>query len=259
MTDRPQEGWKLTAECVECKVGYRIKSSYSRRNCGDKLNLQIRKRSLSSLLCITSWESTLYTQEPLWGITTYFNPARYRTRLANYKIFREHLNVPLIAVEYVLGEPELTTQDAEILVQIPGRDVMWQKERLLNVALEHLPEECRYVAWLDCDIVFEEESWSQQAIAALEEDRLIQLFSEASLLERQAAGKPNLQAAVDQRRSLMQLLEESGPNMKLFSQTGLSQELNYCPGYAWAAPRDVLEQCRFYDAMIVGGADKAMV
>jgi hypothetical protein len=35
----------------------------------------------------------------LWAIAAYFNPARYARRLANYRVFREHLAVPLVAVE----------------------------------------------------------------------------------------------------------------------------------------------------------------
>jgi len=35
----------------------------------------------------------------LAAITCYFNPAAYRRKLDNYRIFRRHLGVPLICVE----------------------------------------------------------------------------------------------------------------------------------------------------------------
>ncbi len=91
----------------------------------------------------------------LWAVTAYFNPCRYRTRLENFRTFRERLAVPLVAVELVYGgRPELEAGDANVLVRVEGHNVLWQKERLLNVALSLLPDRCEAVAWVDCDLVF---------------------------------------------------------------------------------------------------------
>src|SRR5262249_46941224 len=90
----------------------------------------------------------------LWAISSYFNPAGFRRKLANYRLFRERLIVPLVTVELAYGPNfQLTEGDADVLVQIRGRDVMWQKERLLNLALQALPGECKNVVALDCDII----------------------------------------------------------------------------------------------------------
>src|SRR5215204_6644330 len=93
--------------------------------------------------------------QPLWAITSYFNPMRYGRRLANYRLFREHLKVPLLTVELSFGAEdfELREGEADILVQLRGQDILWQKERLLNVALGELPSGCTKVVWLDCDVV----------------------------------------------------------------------------------------------------------
>ena len=73
----------------------------------------------------------------MWAITTYFNPVQYKRRLSNYKIFRANLGIPLVTVELSFdGRFELTNRDADILIQISGGAVLWQKERLLNVALK---------------------------------------------------------------------------------------------------------------------------
>jgi hypothetical protein len=83
----------------------------------------------------------------LWPITSYFNPIGYRRRLSNFRAFRERLNVPLVAVELTYGSDfELQEQDADILIQLRGGTVLWQKERLLNLALQALPTHCRKVA-----------------------------------------------------------------------------------------------------------------
>src|SRR5262245_37018879 len=68
----------------------------------------------------------------LWAITSYFNPARYRRKLQNYRVFRERLAVPLVTAELAFDGFDLDAGDAEVLVRVRGGDVLWQKERLLN-------------------------------------------------------------------------------------------------------------------------------
>lgn len=118
----------------------------------------------------------------LWAITTYFNPFRRKRRRANYDVFRSRLpmSVRLVTVEHAHdGEFELGDTDADLLVRVSGGDVMWQKERLLNIALQHVPASCQAVAWLDCDIVLSPEDWPARAVAALANHALVQPFSDA--------------------------------------------------------------------------------
>ena len=35
----------------------------------------------------------------MWAVTTFFTPAGYRNRLRNFRVFRQHLPIPLLAVE----------------------------------------------------------------------------------------------------------------------------------------------------------------
>ena len=116
---------------------------------------------------------------PVWALTTYYNPAGYRSRLLNYKEFRRRLNVPLLTVELsTSGEYELHESDAEIMVRVPANSVLWQKERLLNIGRDRLPEEARFVAWLDCDIIFQDSAWSEKVPAVLENTLIAQCFSD---------------------------------------------------------------------------------
>src|SRR5436853_1095 len=106
----------------------------------------------------------------LWAITSYFNPQRYRRRLANYRLFRKHLTIPLIAVELSFdGAFDLQPAEADVLVRLREGDVLWQKERLLNVALRALPVECRKVVWMDCDILVDAVDWPEQVSRMLDE------------------------------------------------------------------------------------------
>jgi hypothetical protein len=114
----------------------------------------------------------------LWAITSYFNPIGYKRRLENYKLFREYLKLPLVTVELAYGPDfELKDEDAEVLVQLRGKDILWQKERLLNIALQTLPPSCKKVAWVDCDVVFTADDWAERTCRLLDRSILVQLFN----------------------------------------------------------------------------------
>jgi hypothetical protein len=76
----------------------------------------------------------------VWAIASYYNPVGYRRRLANYRLFRANLGIPLVTVELSFdGRFELAEDDADILIQLTGGAVLWQKERLLNLAAKAVP------------------------------------------------------------------------------------------------------------------------
>jgi len=59
--------------------------------------------------------------ESNWAITSYYNPLRGAHRRRNYDVFRRHLRMPLLTVEWSPeGRFELGPRDAEILVQLAG-------------------------------------------------------------------------------------------------------------------------------------------
>jgi hypothetical protein len=86
----------------------------------------------------------------VWAITSYFpfdEPAGGRRRLAAFRQSRAHLGVPIAAVERApSGRPHLGSADIEILIQGRLGDLVWQKERLLNVTLDALPDHRNTVA-----------------------------------------------------------------------------------------------------------------
>ena len=60
--------------------------------------------------------------------------------------------------------------------RLRSNSVMWQKERLINYGLSKLPAECKYFAWIDCDVMFHADDWCQQACEKLKTADVIQLF-----------------------------------------------------------------------------------
>ena len=202
-----------------------------------------------------------HTQQPLWAITSYFNPMRYQRRLANYRSFREHLAVPLLTVELSYGEDfELSEGEAEVLVQLRGGDVLWQKERLLNVALQNLPSECGKVVWVDCDVIFGREDWSEEVSGLLDDFPLVQLFKYVHYLPRDLPpGKVRSEAAMFSRTSVASAIASGLSTLACLTQPPESRmQDTYSTGFAWAARRELLDEYGFYDATIMGGGDRAM-
>ncbi len=221
---------------------------------------------------------------PLWAITTYFNPCGYRRRLENYHTFRRQLAVPLVTVELSFdGVFELEPADSDILVQLSGADVMWQKERLLNVALGSLPKECTKVAWLDCDVVFDNADWPEAAALALDRHAVIQPFSQSRELvpdvgvdrcdrehsqpkgEALASALATSRLKEDVQRSAVgnPSHDECGSRSRLASGYLLSTAVGDRPdvecGMAWAARTEIIHRHNFYDACIMGCGDGAII
>ncbi len=202
-----------------------------------------------------------------WAITSYFNPMRSRRRLQNFRIFRDRLTVPLVAVELSYGPDfELREQDADILIQLRGGAVLWQKERLLNLALQALPRDCRKVAWLDCDIFFGSPGWAESADRLLDRFPLIHMFKSAHYLSSQWATADDCTTEVEFTRSSAIFSISSGqPATMCLGRISKTPEVaypkglgRYTKGLAWAVRREIVDQHGFFDACIVGGGDTAL-
>ncbi|MCW5978533.1 MAG: hypothetical protein KIT09_10670 [Bryobacteraceae bacterium] len=195
----------------------------------------------------------------LWAITSFFNPAGYRRRVENYRVFRERLRAPLIAVELSFtGAFALRPGDAEVLVQLDRGDILFQKERLLNIALRHLPPECEAVAWLDCDVIFGSDDWTATTLEALERFAVAQPFSERYDLAPEARPE-DIEGAekLYDRLSLMATIAREGLTGADFRETKPPLK-NPAWGLAWAARRDVLDKHGLYDACVFTSGDIAM-
>jgi hypothetical protein len=194
----------------------------------------------------------------IWAITAYFNPMRYRTKLSNYRLFRERLDLPLVTIELAYGSDyELDQYDAEILVQRRSQDVLWQKERLLNLALQALPDECRIVVWVDCDIIFESNNWILRVSKSLDRFALVQPFQTVYRMPPSWTPGQPLPLEAERRHSVPSLIASGMSESACLSVP--SSQIDSAPGYAWAAGRKLLEEYALYDACIIGGGDSTIL
>ncbi len=201
----------------------------------------------------------------MWAITSHFNPVGYKRRLSNYRIFRANLEVPLVTVELSFdGRFELTDDDADIIIQISGGAVLWQKERLLNLAIRAVPSNVKNIAWLDCDVILKRADWVDGAKRQLNEFNIVQLFSDVVHLNSEDCEKSDYHnghmsvpgiASLPNARELLSLGRQERDYIKFV----MKKEQLWHTGLAWAANRRLLEDHGFYDAAIVGGGDSWMV
>lgn len=209
----------------------------------------------------------------IWAITSYFNPKRFASRYRNFSAFRARLGLPLLTVEWATaGDFELRAGDSDLLLQVSGGSLMWQKERLLNLALAALPPSCEIVTWLDCDILFEDEDWADEVREVLVEAPIAQLFSEvihtsrgapeetlvrSSLVADWRASEPAGLAARIRSGAFQRGAAAPGEPIDEF-QERLRLASRPSSGHAWAARRALLDRHGLYDACICGAGDMAI-
>jgi hypothetical protein len=186
-------------------------------------------------------------------VTSYYNPERYRSRRRNFELFAagiEDARMPWLAVESAFDSEEFDLPDGPNIHRVRGGDVMWQKERILNLALARLPRSVEFVAWLDCDLLFENPDWAGDAARRLEQATVLQLFDHVVRLPKghesfRGPGERWPGCAAIAKRHPQALVAGD------FARHGHT-------GFAWAARRDFLEAHGLYDGCIAGSGDHMM-
>jgi len=194
--------------------------------------------------------TSLSPVKTLVAITAYFNPQHATSRRNNYERFAAGLKARGIDLWTVEG---LRTGNEPGLMRGNGwyvscESVLWQKERLLNLAVERLPDYVDAVAWLDADLLFAEPDIRDKTLDALTRWPLIQPWQDCRMLD--ATGRPHQWNGSPVATSL------AGANR---GRPGDAHPLRKHPGFAWAARRETLiDLGGLYDRHITGGGDTAM-
>src|SRR6266496_395544 len=97
--------------------------------------------------------------DPLYVITPVFNSPRYRTRWKHYLNFEKHVlqsGAILFTIEASFGEREEVfvevVSERHTIIHVRTKHEIWIKENLINLAIQRLPADWKYVAWIDGDI-----------------------------------------------------------------------------------------------------------
>jgi hypothetical protein len=195
----------------------------------------------------------------LWALTTFYNPAGYRSKKENYEHFRRGLGasgVPLLTIELAFGDAPfaLADGDADVVVRLRGGDVLWQKERLLNIGVRRLPDDCDKVAWLDADVLFSRRDWAHETGRLLERYVAVQPFSHSVRLPQHASSCEPAMLPFGSQEG--QLFYGIAWGVQAKGRRSLaSYDRHGHTGFAWAARRSVLEQHGLYEANLLGNGD----
>lgn len=191
--------------------------------------------------------------DDLWIITSYFNSQNYSTKYINYTLFIDSLeksNINYLVIECVFNDQPFTLPDSSNILKVRSKSILWQKERLLNVAANSLPPSCTKIAWIDCDIFFENENWAVEASKLLDSYKVIQPFDSVIRLPK---GAFSYEGAGDRWESFASVYHKN-PNQLPVSDFTLHGHT----GFAWAIRRDIVSNHGLYDSCISGSADHLM-
>lgn len=190
----------------------------------------------------------------LYVVTCISNPVRYKTRYDLYRKFAKHMadspNVELYTTEMAFGERafEITERDNPRHIQVRSFYELWHKENMLNLAIQRLPEDWQYVAWIDADVLFNRPDWAAETVEQLQHYHFVQMFSHAT----------------DMGPSFEPLKQHTGfvydwyQNTDRFEKLGGYATFSH-PGYAWAARREALDAVGgLVELGILGSGDRHM-
>ena len=202
--------------------------------------------------------------DKLFVVTMLHNPLRFRSRYWNYEMFEDHVECAgavLYTAEVAFGNRhfEITDPNNPHHLQLRSGNEIWLKENALNLLINRLPHEAKYIAWIDADIKFVRPDWVQETLHLLQHYDFIQMFSHA-----QDIG-PDYQPLITTPGYVYGKLElnniESDKKHRNNHHRG-SYPYGWKyrhPGFAWAARRDALDKVGILiDWSILGSGDWIM-
>lgn len=165
-------------------------------------------------------------------ITVYYNYCQYQSRYGVSKNFIErysnHPQINLFVVEltYVDSNFVLTEENNKNHLQLRTEYPLWHKENLINIGIEKLlPKDWEYVAWIDCNLEFENDDFVDKTLKQLENNDFVQMFS---LIKYQSSDKND-----NKTKSYKSLI---------YSVSNNNFDMSSKPGGAWACTKSGYEK-----------------
>ena len=209
----------------------------------------------------------------VWGVTCLFNPFRSSARYLNYMYFQNRIRrqgLKLVTVEMALKEQEyeLVNRDSDILIQIKNDNKLWQKESLLNLGFQKIPDSAEVVCWIDADIILFDKHWVNNLLDKIRKYPVVHLFRSMVYLpqpvSKQIVGDFKIDDApkfkIRYGNSITEVdklsLKPILGSVAIFYETQKGKFINGKWGFGWAIRKNILDQVGgLYDRCIVGGGD----
>lgn len=204
----------------------------------------------------------------LAAVTAYFNPCNSQSRWQNFVKFAECIHAQNIDLHVIEGiytgnadtQPIATTVNlANLACQlctssmcISYTDLLFHKERFLNILINSLPKAYDAVLWIDADIIFTNNNLQTEILTALETYPLIQPWSHCTMLNQH--GQPQ-----DWFGKGSAIKSTAWHNFKREPKFKNGSPLWSHPGFAWAIRRDIFKEMQgLYEYHITGCGDSLM-
>ena len=190
-------------------------------------------------------------QDVLYVVLPYFNYCGFKRRQELFiKFVHEIQNVKgiRVVVSELLGPAPLPKLPVWKHIKNRSDTPVWMKEKLINVGIKMLPDDWKYVAWIDADITFLNPDWVQDTVEALQTNDIVQMFRTAVNL-----GPNNEAIKIDKGFGYMHA--DSGTPYIKTDKYG-----HWHPGYAWACTRKAFRVMgrSLLDWAILGSGDRHM-
>jgi len=194
----------------------------------------------------------LIRQRPdtLYVVLPYFNFCGFKRRRELFIQFVERYTktpgLRLVVVE-AMGPAPLGRLSVHEHIRLTSDSRVWLKENLINTGVKSLPNDWKYVAWIDADLEFLNSNWVQDTIKELQDADMVQMWHTAVNL-----GTHEEALKID--KSFAYMFVGSGTPWTPSDKYGF-----WHPGYAWACTRHAFTKMGgLPDWAILGSGDRHM-
>ena len=175
-------------------------------------------------------------------LLVYFNACSYKKLAQNLLFTYQTLvraGIPVYLVEHCFpGQVPLMPANGTTIFNTKSESYMFYKENLLNWLMPKVPPQYTKFFTMDCDLVFEKETWYDDVSVLLDTHDVVQPFHTAiwlrSDLKTIDMTKKSIVAAKGDKKQSLQFIH---------------------PGFAWAFRRDFIEPKGIFDLNIMGSGD----
>ena len=188
--------------------------------------------------------------EQLYVVLPYFNYCKFQRRRELFVEFVNEIHKTKgirIVISECLGPAPLPKLPVWKHLKFKTDNHVWIKENIINLAIGRLPDDWKYVAWIDADIRFLNQNWVQETIEELQDADIVQLFRSAVNLG------PNGEA-LKTDKGFAYMAKGSGTVWTPTDRYGF-----WHPGYAWACTKYAWTHMDgLIDWAILGSGDRHM-
>lgn len=124
-------------------------------------------------------------------------------------------------------------------VQVGQQQEIWLKENLQNYAVQHLPPDAKYIAFLDADISFARPDWVSETLHALQHFDVVQMFSTA--IDLSPKYEPFMAHKSFGYNHINGIPSAEGSPAYYYVPQGGGKLVHWHPGFAWAWRKSALD------------------